>query len=113
FGGARTGSIVATPTNPCSYTQTAVDLPSQLAQFNAVHATAPSSALYTLDIGPNDVIAAIRAVLGAQITPIQAGEVVSQAAQNAANFVSSLHTEGATRLLLFNVPDLGGTPLLS
>ncbi len=113
YGGARTGSIVASPTNPYSYAQRSIDLPSQLLQFNAVHATARSSALYTLDIGPNDVIAAIGAVLGGTITPSQATEVVSQAAQNAAKFVTSLHAEGATRLLLFNVPNLGVTPPFS
>ncbi len=113
YGGARTGSIAATPTNPYSYTQTAIDLPSQLLQFNVVHATAPSSALYTLDIGNNDLISVIGAVLTNQITLAQAGEVVAKAAQNAASFVTALHAEGATRLLLFNLTDLGATPLFS
>jgi phospholipase/lecithinase/hemolysin len=113
YAGARTGSIVATPTNPYAYTQRSIDLPSQLLQFDAVHGSAPSSALYTLSTGTDNVLATIGAVLSGTITPTQATEVVSQAAQNAANFAKALHAEGATRLLLLNAPNLGLTPPFS
>ncbi len=103
YGGARTG---ATPL----YAAQAIDLGSQLAQFGTAHATAPSSALYTLTIGANDVFAAARAyTLGAPLASVQAA--VATAAQNAATFIGALKTAGAKSVLLYNVPDLGLTPI--
>ena len=103
YGGARTG-------NTALWSATFLDLPSQLAQFTAVNGSAPSSALYTLSIGANDIFAALDAVARSTLTIAQAQATVSMAAQNTADFAHALQALGARQLLLYDVPDLALTP---
>lgn len=103
YGGARTG---ATAVGASSF----IDLPSQLAQFGATHASAPSSALYTLDIGANDIFGALGQIAGGTLTVVQAQAAIAAAALNASAFATALHTLGALQLVLYDVPDLAQTP---
>lgn len=103
YGGARTGTTTLGM-------GTFIDLPSQLAQFNAGHASAPSTALYTLSIGANDIFAALTAIGNGTLSISQAQAALSTAAANVASFASALRGEGAKTLVLYDVPDLSLTP---
>ncbi len=104
YAGAHTG---ATAVGPATF----IDLlPSQLLQFESTHASAPSSALYTLSIGANDIFAALGQIAGGKLTVAQAQAAVAQAAQNTADFAAALHSLGALQLVLYDVPDLATTP---
>lgn len=100
YGGAETGQ---TP----SHSLSAIDLPSQFAQFVAEDPHPKANALYTLTIGSNDVLGAITAY---QTSPATAMSDISTAVQNEADFINDLAARGATNLLVLNVPDLGKTP---
>ena len=71
------------------------DLPSQVDAFLSSHPSAPSSALYTLSIGANDLFAALTAAGDHQINAIQAGQIAYSAAQNVAAEVGDLKAAGA------------------
>jgi phospholipase/lecithinase/hemolysin len=75
YGGAQTGptDIGDTPL---------IDFPAQIAQFEAVHPSAPSSALYTVSIGANDIFQALDKVASSAISIAQAFNVVAEAAAN-------------------------------
>ena len=103
YGGARTG---ATAVGAATF----IDLPSQLVQFGATHLTAPSNALYTLNIGANDIFGALGQFAGSTLTIAQAQAAIAAAAQNAAAFALGLYTLGARQLVLYDVPDIGVTP---
>ena len=60
-------------------------------------------ALYTLDIGANDILDALS-------NPSTADTVVINAAKSATAAVKELHTDGARNLLFYEVPNLGLTP---
>lgn len=103
YGGARTGTTAVG-------LATFIDLPSQLAQFTVTHVSAPPSALYTLDIGANDIFGALRQIAVNTLTVTQAQDAVAAAAANAAAFATALHSLGALQLVLYDVPDLAQTP---
>lgn len=100
FGGAQTGATGV-------HTLAPMDLPAQLAEF-ALNSKghAPSSALYLLSIGGNDMMAAV----AAQPDTAAQAKLVSQAASNAAAFVAGLAALGARHIAIMNVPDLGHVP---
>jgi phospholipase/lecithinase/hemolysin len=108
FGGATTGTTDA-------HTATLIDLPTQIAEFGAfltLHPTVnPSTALYTLSIGANDIFA-IFDDLEAGI-PVDPSSVIDEAAANLAGAASQLQSDGARNLVLFDVPNLGLTPLFN
>jgi phospholipase/lecithinase/hemolysin len=97
-GDATTGDAVAP-----------IDLDYQVAAFQAYAAAAKldstflNGALYTLDIGANDILDALS-------NPMTADTVVTDAANSAAAEVKELHTDGARSLLFYEVPNLGLTP---
>ena len=97
-GGATTGDAV----NP-------TDLDYQVAAFQSYSAAAKlnstilNGALYTLDIGANDILDALS-------NPLTADTVVMDAANSAAAEVKELHADGARSLLFYEVPNLGLTP---
>ena len=103
YGGARTGTTAVGAA-------TFIDLPSQLGQFGFTHATVPSSALYTLSIGANDIFGALGQVAGGALTVAQAQAAIAVAAQNAADFAFVLQALGARQLVLYDVPNIGATP---
>lgn len=81
---------------------TGIDLLSQLGQFHATHATAPSGALYAVWIGANDLYSVLE---GAPLVP-----TFLAALQNVSTFLGDLAGLGAMNVLMLDVPDLGLTP---
>ncbi len=104
WGGATTGySATNFPLVP--------SLEKQLTQFTtATGGFAPSSALYTLSIGANDLFTAIGDVAGGTANPLQAFAYAKGAAAVVATEAGDLRHDGATDLVLFDVPDLSKTP---
>jgi phospholipase/lecithinase/hemolysin len=96
-GGATTGDSLP------------IDLDYQVAAFQAyavahkLNSTTVNGALFTLDIGANDIFAALS-------NPTTAHTVVMDAANSAATEVKELHTDGARSLLFYEVPNLALTP---
>ncbi|MBV8399121.1 MAG: SGNH/GDSL hydrolase family protein [Acetobacteraceae bacterium] len=86
---------------------TSIDLPAQLAAFEAAVPNPSPDALYTVSIGANDLFGAI-ASLSTQ--PAAALKTIQSAVGNVDNFVSGLASHGAKNLLFLTVPDLGLTP---
>jgi len=99
IGGAETGKTDAHAQNP-------IDLPSQLAQFEAAVPKPSATALYTVWAGANDVLDIANSALSA---PLQAG-AVRQAVANETSFITALASHGARHLVVLDVPDLGKTP---
>ena len=106
FGGATTGATDA-------HQATLIDLPTQIAAFQAYLALHPgvdaTTALYTVSIGANDIFALLKALQTG--TPVvDPTTVIDEAAANLASAASVLRGDGAKDLVLFDVPDLGLTP---
>lgn len=101
YGDAQTGT---TPV----HTADQLDLPTQLAQFQAAVAHPAPGALYTLWIGSND----LESILEANPTPTQARTDIAAAVGNIVTFVNGLAADGAKNLLVLSVPNLGLTPLV-
>ena len=103
FGGTETGPTAVEGVNPG-------DLLGQVAQFAVLHPTPVGGALYTLDIGGNDIDKALDELHAGQIAPSVVGTVIAQAEANAVHAVEALVALGARNLLFYEVPDLGLTP---
>lgn len=88
---------------------TTADLGAEVAAFEAYAALAHltpatlNGALFTLDIGANDILDALS-------DPATAAAVVTAAANSAAGEVEALHADGAQSFLYYEVPQLGLTP---
>jgi outer membrane lipase/esterase len=93
YGGATTGSLP-------------IDLPAQIAYFQANVPTPAAGALYTLDIGANDIDDAL-SDLSSQAARDAA---IDQAAAVALAAVGSLFDDGMRSLLYYEVPDLAVVP---
>jgi phospholipase/lecithinase/hemolysin len=106
FGGAETGPTALEGVNPG-------DLLFQVAQYAVLHPTPVGGALYTLDIGGNDIFKALDEFHAGQISPGMAGTAIAEAEANTVHAVESLFALGARNLLFYEVPDLGLTPHLS
>src|ERR1700729_3820877 len=106
FGGAETGPTAIESINPG-------DLLFQVAQYALVHPKPFAGALYTLDIGGNDIFKGLDEFHAGQISPIGVGTVIAQAEANTVHAVESLFALGARNLLFYEVPDLGLAPHLS
>jgi phospholipase/lecithinase/hemolysin len=100
YGGAETGQ---TPVHAA----TALDLPSQYAQYIAQISSPQAGALYAVWIGSNDVLDIAD---NSSLSPAQQQADVSIAVNNEVSFISELVQRGAQNLLVLNVPDLGKTP---
>ncbi len=98
YGGAQTGN----PSLPAPQ----YDLQQQLATFQAQVPDPAAGALYTVDIGINDVLKVLD-----QPDPAQYDALVEQSVQTEAAFIASLIADGATDVLVMNVPDLGTLPI--
>jgi phospholipase/lecithinase/hemolysin len=105
FGGAETGPTAIEGINPG-------DLLFQVAQYAVLHPTPVAGALYTLDVGGNDIFKAIDEFHAGQITPSEVGTVIAQAEANTVHAIEALYALGARNLLFYEVPDLGLTPNL-
>ena len=106
FGGAETGPTAIEGVNPG-------DLLFQVAQYAVLHPTPVGGALYTLDIGGNDIFKALDELHAGQISPSEAGTAIAQAEANTVHAVDALFALGARNLLFYEVPDLGLAPHLS
>ena len=106
FGGAETGPTAIEGVNPG-------DLLFQVAQYAALHPKPVGGALYTLDIGGNDIFKALDELHAGQISPSTAGTAIAQAEANTVHAVEELFALGARNLLFYEVPDLGLAPLVS
>jgi phospholipase/lecithinase/hemolysin len=104
FGGAETGQ---TPQNASDPTIQAVSLPAQMTQFRTLVPKPSVNALYTLSIGSNDVLGILA---NPALTATQQQADVASAVGNEITFLKQLVADGATNLLVLDVPDLGKTP---
>ncbi len=108
FGGARSGANTIVPLSGTAALVPSVD--AQVASFVSTVGAAPSTALYTVWSGANDIIAAISA---AAINPAtNLTSAISQAVTDEVDAVEGLLADGATSLLVVGNPDLGATPSL-
>jgi phospholipase/lecithinase/hemolysin len=107
FGGAQTGSTDINPDNPLP-----IDLPAQIADYKSEHPKPVSGALYTLDIGANDILNALDDYGSGTIKLDKVRAVVKQAEGNTVDAVEDLYDLGARSLLFYEVPNLGLTPAL-
>ena len=108
FGGAQTGITDINPFDPSSPFH--IDLPDQISAFNLVDPNPVKGALYTLDIGANDIMNALEAFSENKISYDEVETVVLQAEANTIDSVKSLIGLGARSLLFYEVPNLGLTP---
>src|SRR4029077_13272777 len=101
FGGAQTGITDIKPFDPSSPFH--IDLPDQISAFNLVDPNPVKGALYTLDIGANDIMNALEAFSEDKISFDEVETVVAQAEANTINSVKSLFKLGARSLLFYEV----------
>ena len=106
FGGAETGPTAIEGINPG-------DLLFQVAQYAVVHPKPVAGALYTLDIGGNDIFKALDEFHAGQISSSVISTVMAQAETNTIHAVDELFTLGVRNLVFYEVPDLGLAPHLS
>ena len=112
FAGAQSGE---TDANPNFLTGTATpnptrefDLDAQATAYQAAHPKPVAGALYTLDIGANDIFGALATF---PTNPVEITTVLSQAVANTITSVMDFYNDGARDLLFYEVPDAGLTPL--
>jgi phospholipase/lecithinase/hemolysin len=101
-GGAQTGPTSVNPGVPL------VDLNYQVQEFKVLDPSPTPGALYTLDIGANDIGNALSAY--AQNPSINLESFVAQAATNTIGAIDDLYADGARNLLYYEVPDLSVVP---
>jgi phospholipase/lecithinase/hemolysin len=106
FGGATTGPAVPGATAIVPDITQQVDLFSLLTSGHA-----PSTALYTVWIGSNDVIQALDDISATTLTIPDAQADLAAAAQTAAKAVQTLASEGARTFIVPLVPDIGKAPI--
>ncbi len=90
FGGAETGT---TPQNANDPTIQAISLPAQISEFQTTVPKPSVNALYTLSIGPNDILAILS---NPSLTASQQTTDVNDAVANEISFVKQLVADGAT-----------------
>lgn len=97
WGGARATSTAAS---------NVPDVPDQVGQFIGLLGGSPAdpNAVYVLDGGGNDIIPALESA-----TP---GLVIQAALQGIQDSIAALLNAGARNILVYNVPDVGATPVL-
>jgi phospholipase/lecithinase/hemolysin len=98
YGGAQTGN----PSLPAPQ----YDLQQQLAAFDAQVPSPASGALYTVEIGINDVLKILD-----EPDPAQYDALAEASVETEVSFISSLIADGARDILVMNVPDLGTLPI--
>ena len=105
FGGAQTGITDINPFDPSSPFH--IDLPDQISAFNLVDPNPVKGALYTLDIGANDIMNALAAFVGGKISLAEVKTVVSQAETNTINSVGTLVWARSALVALLRSPEPG------
>lgn len=109
FGGARTGPVDPNFPTPTVFPPT---LATQAATFLAASGhVAPSNALYVIAGGGNDANDAAQAILGGA-DPMATIATTSQTyAGEIKGIVDDLQAAGANHIIVWNVPDIGKSPL--
>jgi phospholipase/lecithinase/hemolysin len=102
-GGAQTGPTSVNPGVPL------VDLNYQVQEFGVLDPSPKTGALYTLDIGANDIGNALSAYAKSPSTFDLTG-FLTQAVSNTVTAIDSLYADGARDLLYYEVPDLSLVP---
>ena len=105
-GGAQTGeTIVNDPPVPV------IGLTDQVKSFQIVNASPTPGALYSLDIGANDILNAVTALKNGQISYTQMTTTfLNEAVANTVGAISGLYADGMRSLLYYEVPDLSVVP---
>ena len=67
--------------------------------------------LYTVWIGANDILVNVGAAAAGQITPAQVQTNIATAATQTLQQIARLRDAGARTIMVFNLPDIGKTPL--
>jgi phospholipase/lecithinase/hemolysin len=108
FAGAQSGQ---TDANPNLFHGTAApnptrefDLDAQVTAYQTAHPNPVPGALYTLDIGANDISGALATF---PTNPAEITSILSQAVANTITAVTDLYNDGARDLLFYEVPDAG------
>jgi phospholipase/lecithinase/hemolysin len=108
FGDAQTGPTLVNPFDPNSPFH--IDLPDQIAAYDLLNPKPVAGALYTLDIGANDIMNALAAYAEGKILLPAVQKVVGEAEVNTIDSVKTLFGLGARSLLYYEVPNLGLIP---
>jgi phospholipase/lecithinase/hemolysin len=110
FGGAQTGETIVN--QPVVGGQTApIGLTDQVASFKTVDPSPTPGALYTLDIGGNDMLNALTGVKNGSISLSDLTTTfLNQAVGNTVGAVADLYNDGMRSLLYYEVPDLSVVP---
>jgi phospholipase/lecithinase/hemolysin len=108
FGGAQTGITDINPFDPSSPIH--IDLPDQINAYDLLNPVPVKGALYTLDIGANDIMNALAAYAVGKISFDGVQKVVGEAEANTIDSVKTLFGLGGRSLLFYEVPNLGLTP---
>ena len=107
WGGATTGLPASANTDGVPTFE------DQIFQFNQANdSKASPHALYTFSIGANDLFSLISQVGAGSISEAAALSDAGDAAQIVGGAATTLQGEGATNLVLFDVPDLSKTPAM-
>ena len=113
---SHVGIDVSKDLNSCIARPTAIeginpgDLLFQVAQYAVVHPKPVAGALYTLDIGGNDIFKALDEFHAGQISSSVISTVMAQAETNTIHAVDELYTLGVRNLVFYEVPDWAGPP---
>ena len=110
FGGAQTGETIANP--PVVGGQTApIGLTDQVVFFKTVDPCRIGNALYTLDIGANDILNALDGVTKGTISSSDLTTTfLNQAVANTVGAITDLYSDGMRNLLYYEIPDLSVVP---
>jgi phospholipase/lecithinase/hemolysin len=104
-------AAAATP-NAAFAEQTTIPVKDQVSEYLRVHRRFSSRQLVMINGGANDVFFNLEAAQAAGTASAQqsAVEAIQQAAVDLVDIVNTVIENGATRVLLFNLPDIGESP---
>jgi phospholipase/lecithinase/hemolysin len=93
--------------------ETTVPVKEQVSEYFSAHGGFNSGQLVLIEGGANDVFFQLAAAQAAGTAAGQqaAVEAITQSATELANLVTSVIAHGATHVVVFNLPDIGNTPL--
>jgi outer membrane lipase/esterase len=108
---AQGGQQVATPSpfTPPGAPQRPVS--TQIDELLAATPTLNPHTLYSVWIGANDILTNVEAAAAGQITPAQVQANIVTAATQTLQQIARLRDAGAKTIMVFNLPDIGKTPL--
>jgi phospholipase/lecithinase/hemolysin len=91
---------------------TTIPVTDQVSEYLQVHGRFNSQQLVMILAGPDDIFFNLAAAQAAGTAPAQqaALQAIQQAASDLVSVVNTVVENGATRVVLFNIPDIGTTP---